>query len=95
MALLPGTSYMEMATAAFLPRLPDGAVEFRDVFFLVPLMFEGDETREVHVQLRRDQGCRATTGAFRFSIFSRTHEWSNIYRHDCALLVGAIGNCRS
>lgn len=74
-ALLPGTGYMEMAAAAFLSSSHRGAIEFRDVFFLVPLMFEGDESREVRVQLQRDQEAEQRTGAFRFSVFSRNSEW--------------------
>ncbi len=35
---LPGTTYLEMARAAFEPHAGDGTAEIRDVFFLTPLM---------------------------------------------------------
>jgi len=74
-AVLPGTGYMEMAAAAFSSKSRQGAIEFRDVFFLVPLMIEGDEMREVRIQLQRDKEAEQERGAFRFSVFSQTSEW--------------------
>ena len=74
-ALFPGTGYLEMAAAAFLRGPGRGAVEFRDVFFLVPLMLDADESREVRVQLRRDQQGPPLGGPYRFSVSSRTTEW--------------------
>ncbi|MGA2048283.1 MAG: SDR family NAD(P)-dependent oxidoreductase [Terracidiphilus sp.] len=74
-ALLPGTGYMEMASAAFSPKSRQGAIEFRDVFFLIPLMIEADEMREVRIQLQRDTEAEQQIDAFRFAVFSRTSEW--------------------
>ena len=74
-ALLPGTVYLEMAAAAFSTISRQNAIEFRDVFFLVPLILEVDETREVRTQLTRDKEAEENKGAFRFSVFSRTIEW--------------------
>ena len=74
-ALIPGTGHLEMVAGAFTRGSLQGAVEFRDVFFLAPLMFSAGETKEVRVQLRRDQeaeaGNHALRDAFRFSVFSR------------------------
>jgi NADP-dependent 3-hydroxy acid dehydrogenase YdfG/acyl carrier protein len=72
-ALFPGTAYIEMAAAAF-SKTRKGAIEFRDVFFLAPLMFEGDETKTVRVQLQRDMEADSQKGAFSFSVFSGTSE---------------------
>jgi acyl transferase domain-containing protein/thioesterase domain-containing protein/acyl carrier protein len=74
-ALIPGTSYMEMAAAAFSRGSFHGAIEFQDVFFLAPLTFNGHESREVRVQLKREQEGGASKGTFRFSVFARAGEW--------------------
>ncbi|MGO9936235.1 MAG: SDR family NAD(P)-dependent oxidoreductase, partial [Terracidiphilus sp.] len=74
-ALLPGTGYMEMASAAFPHGMRQGALEFHNVFFLVPLMLESDENREVRVQLKREQESDSLQGSFRFSVFSRAGDW--------------------
>jgi acyl transferase domain-containing protein/thioesterase domain-containing protein/acyl carrier protein len=73
-AIIPGAGHMEMAAGAFM-RGKQGAFEFRDVFFLAPLMFDESETREVRVQLEREQGAGAEKGAFRFSLFAQAGEW--------------------
>jgi acyl transferase domain-containing protein/thioesterase domain-containing protein len=87
-ALLPGTAQMEMAAAAFSRGTRHGAIEFSDVFFLVPLMLLSDETREVRVQLKREQETGQQKGVFRFSIFSRVKDW---VEHS----TGIIGPCLS
>ncbi len=87
-ALFPGTGYMEMAAAAFARGSRPQAIEFQDVFFLAPLMLEGDETRPVRVQLRDEQEAGSQKGVFRFSVFSRTSEWIE----HC---IGTIGPCLS
>jgi acyl transferase domain-containing protein len=74
-ALLPGTGYMEMAAAAFTRGSRQQAIEFHDVFFLAPLMLLSDETRDVRVQLKREQESDSPKGSFRFSVFSRAGDW--------------------
>jgi len=74
-ALLPGTGYMEMAAAAFPHARRQEAFEFHDVFFLVPLMLTIEETRDVRVQLKREQQSDSLKGSFRFSVFSRAGDW--------------------
>ena len=54
-ALIPGTGHLEMVAGAFTHGSLQGAIEFRNVFFLAPLMFSPDESKEVRVQLRREQ----------------------------------------
>ena len=73
-AIIPGAGHMEMVAGAFM-RGKQGAFEFRDVFFLAPLMFDEQETREVRVQLQREREAGAEKGAFRFSLFARAGEW--------------------
>jgi acyl transferase domain-containing protein/thioesterase domain-containing protein len=73
-ALIPGTGHMEMVAGAFARGSLEGAVEFREVFFLAPLMFSPTETKEVRVELRRD--AEAAKGAFRFSVFARDGRWT-------------------
>jgi acyl transferase domain-containing protein/acyl carrier protein len=84
-ALMPGTGYLEMAAAAFSRGSSHGAVEFSDVFFLVPLMLDDDETREVRLQLKREMEAGPQSGAFRFSVLSSTGEHS----------TGFVGSCLS
>ncbi len=73
-AVVPGTAHLEMAAAAFVRGSLESSVEFRNVFFLKPLMVDPDESREVRIQLRReDEGVEQ--GAYRFSVFSRKDGW--------------------
>ena len=74
-ALIPGTSYLEMAAAAFSRGSFHGAIEFRDVFFIAPLTFERNETREVRVDLKRELQSERERGAFHFSISAKDGEW--------------------
>ncbi|HEY1904169.1 MAG TPA: SDR family NAD(P)-dependent oxidoreductase [Terracidiphilus sp.] len=87
-ALLPGTAQMEMAAAAFSRGSRHGVIEFSDVFFLVPLMLLGDETRRVRIQLKRERETGQQKGLLRFSVFSRTSTW---VEHS----TGIIGPCSS
>jgi acyl transferase domain-containing protein len=68
---LPGTTYLELARAAFLHHAaafegypPDGGVELRDVFFLSPLLLPEAE-REVQVFLEKEGS------SFNFRVASR------------------------
>ena len=75
-ALIPGTGHLEMVAGAFTHGSLQGAVEFRNVFFLAPLTFSPDESKEVRVQLRREQGTDATKGAFHFSVLAHNGQWA-------------------
>ena len=87
-ALIPGTGHLEMVAGAFTRGSLQGAVEFRDVFFLAPLTFPAGESKEVRVQLRREREAGAMKDAFRFSVFSRIGQWTE---HS----TGLIAACRS
>jgi phthiocerol/phenolphthiocerol synthesis type-I polyketide synthase E len=63
---LPGTTWIELARAAYALRRGDGdggaataeAVEIRDLLFQTPLMVQAGESKEVRITLTRDgQGC--------------------------------------
>jgi acyl transferase domain-containing protein len=84
--LLPGTGYMEMAIVAFSQGARQKAIELNDVFFLAPLMLMNEETRDVRVQLKREQEFASVGGSFRFSVFSRASDWVE----HC---TGIIGPC--
>ncbi len=71
-AVIPGTAHLEMAAHTLARGAPQGAVDFQNVFFLAPIVFSHDESKEVRVQLRREQEARHLNGAFRFSIFAET-----------------------
>ena len=86
--LLPGTGYMEMATAAFTRGSRHGAIEFRNVFFLVPLMLGTDESRELRVYLEREQSASEQSRAFHFSVLSLETKWIE----HC---TGTIAHCAS
>jgi acyl transferase domain-containing protein/thioesterase domain-containing protein len=85
-ALIPGTGYLEMAAAAFARGSSRGPVELEDVFFLAPLTFDPSESREVHIQLRRDDEAVPRKGSFRFSVFARAGGWVEYS-------TGRIGPC--
>ena len=68
-ALIPGTAYLQLATAALTNDRFDSGVEFENVFFLAPLSVPLEETKEVRVRLRRDHT------HFRFSILAKDKEW--------------------
>jgi amino acid adenylation domain-containing protein len=63
-ATIPGTTYLEMAVAAFGQQTGNGAVEIRDAFFVTPLIVEGEGKREARIVLTR-QG-----EAYRFLVAS-------------------------
>lgn len=74
-ALIPGTGYLELAAAAFAGGPRDTAVEFQNVFFLAPLMFAAAESKEIRVQLQREQEDQAAQGSFRFGVFAQDGDW--------------------
>jgi len=81
---LPGTTYLEMARAAFEARAGDGAVEIRDAYFLTPLIVEDDEGKKVRTVLKQ-QG-----DAFTFSVMSRAGDaWQEHARGTIASLGAA------
>jgi acyl transferase domain-containing protein len=51
-AILPGTAYLELARAAVADHLDAAGVELREVYFLSPMLFDGDETKDVRVVLK-------------------------------------------
>ena len=53
-AVLPGTAYLELARAAVADRLGAGPMELSEIYFLQPLLFAGDEAKEVRVVLQGD-----------------------------------------
>lgn len=87
-AMMPGTAQLELVAGAFARGSFRGAVEFRDVFFVAPLVVRDGETREVRVQLQRDEEKGAGSNAFRFSVLSRGSEWTE---HS----VGTVALCRT
>jgi natural product biosynthesis luciferase-like monooxygenase protein len=64
-AVLPGTTYLEMARAAFADRASEGQIELRDILFIAPLGVPDDEEREVHTVLEKQ------ADGWRFVIRSR------------------------
>ena len=73
-AIIPGTAHLEMAAAAFSRGSLAGGVELRNVFFLNPVIVDANESREVRIQLRREEESGGS-GVYRFSIFSRKDGW--------------------
>jgi acyl transferase domain-containing protein/thioesterase domain-containing protein len=71
--LLPGTAYLELATAAFTRGSVKRTAELQDVCFLSPLALdgasEGPQSKSVRVHLRRDGK------AFRFSVLGQERDW--------------------
>jgi polyketide synthase PksJ len=63
---LVGTSYLEMARAAYAPHAGDRAIELRDVVFLAPLSVPDGDRKEVHTVLQ------PSGEGYEFSIRSRS-----------------------
>ena len=70
-AVLPGTSYLEMACAALTHGSFNQGVEFEDVFFHAPLVTDPGQERETRVELHRE-----SHETFRFSIRARDEDWT-------------------
>ncbi len=88
LALIPGTGHMEMVSAAFTHAKQHGAIELQDVYFLSPMMFDDAQTKEVRIQLRRENRSDAANAAFHFSVYAFDKEW---IEHS----TGSISTCRS
>ena len=80
---VPGTGYLEMARAAFERVAGPGPAELRDVFFLTPLMVDGEEAREARVVLDRDGD------GFRFQVESRHGEGEDWQGHAVGKVAAA------
>ncbi len=50
---LPGTTYLEMARAAFEHHVGQGEIEIRDAYFLTPLIVEGEAQKKVRTVLQK------------------------------------------
>ncbi|WP_420238504.1 type I polyketide synthase [Telmatobacter bradus] len=74
-ALIPGTGYLELASAALAHTTHAAGVEFRDVQFLQPFLLSEGEVRTLRVQLQRIPGEASKASAYRFSIFGHAEEW--------------------
>lgn len=68
-ALLPGTSYLELARAALEYQKRDGIVELRDVTFMAPFVAGVGESRDLRLRLLRS-GARAGDFSFYSSLES-------------------------
>jgi NADPH:quinone reductase-like Zn-dependent oxidoreductase/NAD(P)-dependent dehydrogenase (short-subunit alcohol dehydrogenase family) len=84
-AVLPGTAFLEMTRAALDVQGSGGPVEWRDVYFLSPLVVADGESREVRTILtKRDAG-------FDFVVASRmaagADEWLEHARGEIAFLT--------
>ena len=67
-AVLPGTGYLEMASAALTNGSFGHGVAFEDVFFQTPFLAESAQSREARVDLTR-----AHNGTFHFSVRTGDH----------------------
>ena len=84
-ATLPGTTYLEMARAAFAAEFGNTAVEIRDAYFLAPLIVEDDEEKLVRLTLWK-QG-----DAFTFSVTSQAVEgWQEHAKGTIATLEAVV-----
>jgi NAD(P)-dependent dehydrogenase (short-subunit alcohol dehydrogenase family)/acyl carrier protein len=68
-AVVPGTTYLEMARAAAQEYRGSPVTEIRDVDFLVPMLVRQDQPRTVHVMVREREG--AADAALEFTVSSR------------------------
>jgi len=86
--ILPGTAYLEMAKAAFENHAKNGAVEIRQVYFLIPLMVEDNEEKEIRTILKK-QG-----DSFEFSIVGQSSlgkdQWQEHARGEIACIKAEL-----
>ncbi|GAX42272.1 putative beta-ketoacyl synthase [Tolypothrix sp. NIES-4075] len=87
-AILPGTAYLEMATAAWknYTNHQDETIELREVCFLNPLIVEENEEKEIRTILQKKE-----TG-FEFSIISQSTANSEQWQQHA---TGKIANLKS
>ncbi|HSD45604.1 MAG TPA: SDR family NAD(P)-dependent oxidoreductase, partial [Pyrinomonadaceae bacterium] len=85
---VPGTTYLEMARAAFAHLSPGNPAQIREVTFSVPLVIEDGDTREVATLLERDGG------EYSFRVLSRRVQarWQEHARGKIAAAIGATSN---
>lgn len=68
-AVVPGTSYLEIARAACQPLAGARSIQLQDVFFLAPLAVRDDEIRLIYIDLER----QGDTWSFRITSPTNTH----------------------
>jgi polyketide synthase PksN len=73
--VVPGTTYLEMASEIGWRHYPGMALELRDVFFMTPLAVNEDETREVQTVIRLEKDHCG------FTIISRTDDGNDWVTH--------------
>lgn len=66
MPMVPGTTYLEIARAAFEDAIGDRAIELRDIVFTTPLVVGEDEHKEARIILEKTD-----SEAFDFRVVSR------------------------
>lgn len=74
-SVLPGTSYLEMVRFAAAKELGQEFLEFKDIFFLTPLVVEENEDVIIYLSLLPISGSKG----YKFSISSITNSGESIY----------------
>jgi len=75
-ALLPGTSYLELARAGLAYRAEPGFIEIRDVTFMAPFVAGVGESRELRLRIQR-----SGPNAGDFAFFARSESEPNVAGH--------------
>lgn len=83
---LAGTVYLEMVRAAFAHHTAQTQLQFRDVYFLTPLVMATTEEREIRVVLTREEpGAAGYRAGYQFEVQSQgaqgwlTHAQGSVY----------------
>ncbi len=82
--LFPGTAYLEMVRAAFENSVNNESIEFREVYFLKPLIVEDGEEKEVRTIMKK-QG-----NTWEFSILSESRAEENKWQEHAKGKVALI-----
>ena len=85
-AVIPGTGYLELACAALRNTADGDVIEIKDVMFLAPFMVADDETKSLHVTLKK----RGEVFDFVVSSVAGDHAQGTI-----GYVTGAAGGTRS
>lgn len=88
-AILPGTAYLEIASAIGEIHANNRTIQFREVYFLTPLIVENNENKEVHTILTRKKD------GFEFVVMSKSHSELDEWQHHAIGEIGYVNLDRS
>jgi len=87
-ATLPGTGCLEMARAAFEDHAGPGIIQIYDTYFLIPLVLEPGEEREVHTILEKKDNSKNYDFVIRSLVQAENRQWQEHARGSIGFVRG-------